>query len=250
MRKENTNSPETATGTTSSGDTAATPDNGLSAERVAAYLLAHPEFLSQHPELMQVLTPPSRWTGDSVVDIQRYMVDMLKGEMDGLRNCAQEVIETSRNNMTNQTRTHAAVLSLLGAGDLDRLLVTVRDEWPVLLDVDVAVIGLEPGPHGPDDEGVLQDLAAGDVDRLLGMGQEAALFDVLEDDGTVFAAGGGLVQSAAMARIHLEPHGVSGLLALGSRHAGAFQHGQGTELLRFLARVTERCLTRVLAHPT
>ncbi|TVR97617.1 MAG: DUF484 family protein [Rhodospirillales bacterium] len=249
MRKETRHTPDDTAAPLVPDDGAEERPDSLSAETVAAYLIAHPEFLAQHPELLQVLTPPSRWTGDAVVDIQRFMVDVLKGEMDGLRNCAQEVIETSRSNMANQTRTHAAVLSLLGAGDLDRLLAAVRDDLPVLLDVDVAVVGLEPGPHRTDDDRPIQDLAEGDVDRILGPRQEAALYPSLHDDGTVFAGGGGLVQSAAMARIHLEPHGVAGLLALGSRHPGTFQHGQGTELLRFLARVTERCLARLMTAP-
>ena len=223
-------------------------DGDMSSQSVAAYLIRHPDFLTDHPELMKVLTPPSRWNGDAVVDLQSFMVDMLKSELEGLRNCAQEVIETSRSNMANQTRTHAAVLALIAAGDLERLMRIITDDLPVLLDVDVAVIGLEGFVIGGDAE--IRKLAVGDVDRLMNSNQEAVLFSSITDDGSIFAHAGGLVRSAALARLCLEPLQADGFLALGSRHEGAFRGGQGTELLRFLARVIERCLLRIVTTQT
>lgn len=226
-----------------------------SAEAVAAYLLEHPDFLIRHPHLLKTLTPPARWTGDEVVDIQKFMVDTLKDEMEGLRTCAQEVIETSRSNMANQTRTHAAVLSLLSANDIERLMRIISDDLPMLLDVDVAIIALDIDDLPQLADGEIRRLATGEVDRLIGPTQEAALFAVMDEALThgcgVFNGVEGLVKSAALARLRMEAvgesAGMSGLLALGSRHEGMFHSRQGTELLRFLARVVERCLGRALA---
>jgi uncharacterized protein YigA (DUF484 family) len=223
-------------------------DGDMTSQSVAAYLVKHPDFLTDHPELVKVLTPPSRWRGDTVVDLQGFMVEMLKNELEGLRNCAQEVIETSRSNMTNQTRTHAAVLALIAVGDLERLMRIITDDLPVLLDVDVAVIGLEGVVIGDDAE--IRKLATGDVDRLMTSNQEAVLFSSITDDGSIFGDAGSLVRSAALARLRLEPLQAEGFLALGSRHEAAFRGGQGTELLRFLARVIERCLLRILTTQT
>jgi uncharacterized protein YigA (DUF484 family) len=216
------------------------------AEQVAEYLRLHPDFLALRPELFKVMTPPERWTGESVVDMQRFMVDTLRGELDGLRDTTHDVIETSRSNMAFQSRTHDAVLAVLAAGDLQELIETVSDELPVLLDVDMAVIGFEP----TDSLGVAcSDIAGlddGDVDRLIGVGRDVALIREMNDDGTVFAGGAGLVRSAALARLRPGGAAPTGLLALGLRREGAFHPGQGTELLRFLARVVERCLRRLL----
>jgi uncharacterized protein YigA (DUF484 family) len=225
-------------------------DGDMTSQSVAAYLIRHPDFLTDHPELMKALTPPSRWNGDAVVDLQSFMVDMLKSELEGLRNCAQEVIETSRSNMTNQTRTHAAVLALIAAGDLERLMRIITDDLPVLLDVDVAVIGLEGVVMTNEGDAEIRKLAAGDVDRLMKSNQEAVLFSSITDDGSIFAHAGALVRSAALARLRLEPLQAEGFLALGSRHEAAFRGGQGTELLRFLARVIERCLLRIVTTQT
>ncbi len=235
--------------TQTASDLPADAADDITSQSVAAYLIRHPDFLTGHPELMKALTPPSRWNGDAVVDLQSYMVDILKNELEGLRNCAQEVIETSRSNMSNQTRTHAAVLALIAASDLERLMRIITDDLPVLLDVDVAVVGLEGFvmPNGGDAE--VRKLAAGDVDRLMKSNQEAALFSNITDDGSIFAHAGALVRSAAVARLHLEPLQAHGFLALGSRHEAAFHGGQGTELLRFLARVIERCLLRIVTTP-
>ena len=90
------------------------------------------------------MTPPARWSGDTVVDMQRYMVESLRGEIAGLRDCANEVIETSRANLAIQSRTHAAVLALVAAPDIDQLIRAVSDDLPILLDVDVAVLSIEP----------------------------------------------------------------------------------------------------------
>jgi uncharacterized protein YigA (DUF484 family) len=225
-------------------------DGDMTSQSVAAYLIRHPDFLTDHPELMKALTPPSRWNGDAVVDLQSYMVDMLKTELEGLRNCAQEVIETSRSNMTNQTRTHAAVLALIAASDLERLMRIITDDLPVLLDVDVAVVGLEGFLMTNGGDAEIRKLAAGDVDRLMKSNQEAVLFSSITDDGSIFAHAGSLVRSAALARLQLEPLQVEGFLALGSRNEAAFRGGQGTELLRFLARVIERCLLRIVTTQT
>ena len=91
---------------------------GLGEDRVGAYLLEHPDFLVRHPHVLKAMTVPSRASGDGVVDMQHFMLERLREEIGDLRDCAQDVIETSRYNMSVQTRTHAAVLALLAARTL------------------------------------------------------------------------------------------------------------------------------------
>ncbi len=222
-------------------------------DEVVDFLARHPDFLTRHPDVLARLAPPSRWSDDVVVDLQKAMVETLKEELAGLRNCTQEVIETSRSNMNNQTRTHAAVLALIAADSLERLVRIVAEDLPLVLDVDVAVLALEPGlpPTGLDgDAGCeIRALEPGDVDDLLGDHRDVLLLDHVVDGGVIFASGAGLVRSAAFVR--LAPCGAMpvGVLALGCRHEQTFQAKQGTELLRFLAKVVESCLHRLTVTP-
>ena len=225
------------------------PDGGLTDEQVADYLRDHPDFFTQRSTLLQAMSPPDRWTGDTVVDMQRYMVESLRGEIAGLRDCANEVIETSRANLVIQTRTHAAVLALIAAPDMHHLMRAVTDDLPILLGVDVAVLSVERAPGLELMIGGIGRLHGGDVDRFVGAGRDAALYREMADDGTLFGAGAGLVRSAALARIRCGDEVPAGLLAFGSRRDAAFHSGQGTELLRFLAKVIEVCLVRLLPIP-
>ena len=68
-------------------------------EQVETYLKNHPDFLTQHQSLLDLMTPPMRWSGDKVVDLQSYMLDRLRGEQDDLKDAANLLISTTRANM-------------------------------------------------------------------------------------------------------------------------------------------------------
>lgn len=216
------------------------------ADQVLQYLRQNPEFLLVQPDLLHDLAPPPRWTGDTVVDFQRFMVDMLRGELAGLRDCTSAVIETSRSNMSVQERTHAAALSLVAAEDMETLLGLVTEDLPVVLGVDAAILAFEPLPAIDAAVTAIGRLAAGEVDALLGVGREARLIARLDGGGALFRDNAPPVRSAALARLTVAGRDASGLLALGAHEEGLFSPDQGTDLLRFLARIIEVCLQRLL----
>ncbi len=222
---------------------------GISGDDVGAYLDDHPDFFSDRLELLSRMAAPSRWSGDVVVDMQRFLADQRLGEIDDLRNCAQEVIETSRTNMTVQTRTHASVLAMLSATDVDHLLRVIDGDLPLLLDVDVVMVAFEPSG---DFSAEVARLPQGGVDGLVGIDDNVRLIRDVEGEmnggGSLFGAASGLVQSAALARLRPSLTVPPGLMALGARNS-AFGPGQGTELIGFLARVLEQCLHRLAAEP-
>lgn len=233
-----------------SGERAAAPGMADEAE-VLAFLEANPDFLARHPDLVAGMDAPGRWSGDGVVDMQQFLLNRRAAEMDQLRDAAQDVIETSRTNMSVQTRTHGAVLSLLNARAWEDMMRCVGQDWPLLLGIDAVVMGFEAGerPNALIMSSDTRQLAPGFVDGLLGGNREVRLFKRIDDDGTVFGAAAGLVRSAAVARIHAGPDWPAGLLALGARD-DAFRPGQGTELISFLSRVLEACLARSLEVTT
>lgn len=203
---------------------------------VAGYLRRHPDFLIEHSDLLAVLTPPSHRRGDNVVDMQRFMVERLKSDLHRLKSQQRALIATSRSNLSSQQRIHGAVLALLSATSFEQLLQTVTTDLAVLLDIDVVTLCIEsstgfartPLPG-------LQLLEPGEVNALLRPNRDALLEDEVEGDPAIFGSGAGLVQSAALLRLTVE-NAPPGLLALGTRRAGKFKPGQGTELLCFLAQ--------------
>ena len=205
----------------------------IAPDDVAVFLMQNPTFFNEHPDVLDCVELPDRFstTGAGVVDFQRYQLERRDSEIDELRTCAQGVIETSRTNMSVQTRTHAAVLAMLHASTLPQLYHIVCDFEPAD-DTNVATLS----EH-------LRALPAGTVDSIIGQDQDVQLYREFWDDGTVFGSAAGLVKSAAISRIKPVVTMPTGLIALGTRDE-TFRPGQGTELFSFLARVIEACVMK------
>ena len=228
-------------------DAASEKPHELSGEQVSNFLSNNPNFFEENPDTLKSIEVPSRWSGDGVVDMQKFMLEQLRGEIDNLRDCTQDVIETSRTNMSIQTRTHTAVLALLSASNFNQLISVISEDFPLLLDIHVAKIGFEPA-NSPETE-IQSDAVTrylpGDVDQLTGPDQDVVLMQNVNDDGSLFGEEAVLIHSAALARLRPGLRTPTGLLALGAK-GSAFYPGQGTELIGFLARVLERCIDRCL----
>ena len=102
----------------------------LTAEDVCAYLREHPDFLVQHAEIVDHLTPPSHDRGRGVVDLQAFMVERLRGDIRALKEQQRELITTTRANLNSQNRIHAAVLFLLDAQNFEQLIQTIATTSP------------------------------------------------------------------------------------------------------------------------
>jgi hypothetical protein len=223
---------------------------GLTAEAVIAFLRANPNFLNEHPELMDVLTPPKRSAGDGVVDMQHFMLERLRGEVGRLRSYHTELISTSHTNQSVQTRVHAAVVSIIAADSFERLIHLVTRELAGLLDVDVVTLCIEttgPGP-APSTPGV-QLLLPGSVDQLLGLGLPARLRANVVGDPAIFGSYAPLVQSEALVRIKPSAGAPDGIIAFGARDPNGFTEEHSTELLFFLAQVLEHTIRAWLDLP-
>jgi uncharacterized protein YigA (DUF484 family) len=226
----------------------------IDASKVSEYLQQNPNFLIENPDLLSVLYPPSRWgngSGGNIADIQTSMLDRMRDEKTDLKDAANLLISTTRSNIMVQTRTHAAVIGILAANNLERLIHVVCFDLPLLLDIDAASLCLETGEEGLPKFGEMDIrwVTPGIVNKVLGGADRfTKLIEHTKDDGGIFGEASGIVQSAALSR--LQPGGgiSNGLLALGSRAKGAFHGGQGTELLIFLTRVLELSLHRWLTN--
>lgn len=219
-------------------------DAGITVEEITEWLLDNPDFLPDHPELLDGLAAPARNLGRGVMDLQQAMIDKLRGDLDIARQRQRELVETSRANMNSQTRVHECVVALMSATSFEQLIQTVTTDFAVLLDMDVVTLCIEidGAELGTPRTRGLHIVPAGTVNRVMGSGRHVLLRSYVEGEPEIYGGGAPLVASDALARISVSPKAPPGLIAFGSRTAGKFEAGQAVELLAFLARVTERAI--------
>src|SRR3954464_12498025 len=116
------------------------PQEDLIAEDVAHFLRDHPDFLARNPDLLRLLTAPQLDRGAGVVDLQYHLLEKLRTQLGGMHDQQRELIATTRANLNNQNRVHAAVLFLLDAKSFEHLIQTITTDLAVLLDLDVACL--------------------------------------------------------------------------------------------------------------
>ena len=223
----------------------------ITADDVAAFLARHPEFLAEHPDVLALLVPPTHRNGDNIADLQRFMIDRLRTEIGALKASHQELIATTRTNMSSQRRVHEAALDLLTARTFEELIERITTDLALKLDVDVISLCVEnDGSVAPKvtSRGI-RLLKAGTIARLMGTDQDVVLHGIVEGSPALFGHAARTVKSEALMRLRVSPAAPAGLLALGSRNENHFDHGQGTELLDFLARVLETTIRLWLDLP-
>lgn len=224
----------------------------LTAEAVAEFLALHPDFFEQRHGLLDQLIMPVKDHGAGVADMQQYMLDRLREEIDRLRGCTSELIANSRINMTNTDRTHRAVLALLEAKSFAGFVESLQDELPIILDIDVAALCFEQASRHqvPRVDGRIRELGPGSVNAVLGVSEDIWLVADNAGDKAIFGPASDLVRSAAILRIEPfdQQDGPKGLLAFGSRTPELFHPTQGTDLLAFLGTVVEHMTRRWLGE--
>lgn len=225
------------------------PD-GITADDVAAYLVANPDFLIQHPDLLSRLTPPPADRDGAVVDLRAFMVDRLRADLDRARRQQRALISASRANLNTQNRIHAAVVFLLDAENFEQLIQIVTTDLAVLLDLDVAALVIEASTK--DLPGVLSSgVRVVGEDAITGRlhGQSHLLESDIAGEEVIYGAGAGLVRSQALIRLNVSSQTPPCMLALGSREPDMFHPGMRTELMTFLSRVLERLIRTWLDLP-
>jgi uncharacterized protein YigA (DUF484 family) len=215
------------------------------ADQVVGYLRRHPNFLTDHPEVLEVLSSPASDRGDRVVDLQLFLVERLRSQLAEVNQAHDNLVAVGRLNMAVQARVHRATLALLSARSFEQLIETVTTDLAVILDLDAVALGVEQATEElpPVRLGGLVQLELGTVERSV------TLVKTTKSQATLFGAASSLIRSQALIRLSVSRKTPPALLALGSRRPEQFREGQRTELLTFLARALERCIRTWLKLP-
>src|SRR3954468_18251866 len=82
------------------------PKTDLREGDVVAYLRRNPRLLLNNPDLLTILAPETRFETDTVVvDMQRFVVDRLRRQLDDLKASSDTLVSNTRSNMSLVERT-------------------------------------------------------------------------------------------------------------------------------------------------
>lgn len=230
----------------------------LSVQQVVAYLRAHPDFFLKNPELLEFLSPPEVHHGGNVVDLQRHMVGKLQTGIKSLKSKYEEMLLSSRDNMSTLHQVHEAALRLIRAPSLEALLEVVTVDLPAVFNVDMVRLALESAAAefyesklGEQNASGVSFLAAGVINRVLTKEKSILLIGDASKQffygfEPIFADCSGIVESCALLRLRLPSLQKDALMAFGVRIKNHFHDGQGTEMLSFLAQIVEHRLDECL----
>lgn len=191
-----------------------------SPQDVKTFLEQHPDFLVEHPDLLETLQVPHGLDGPAVSLVERQ-VQVLRDRQAESRQRLAELVRNARDNEALVGRVHALALRLLHAHDA--AAVAAQTEASMHEDFDVRPARL---------------LAAADLPpavRALVASGKPRCGQLREEDRTALLGDA----AAGIASMALVPIGADcryGLLALGSTDAARFHPGMGTA---FLERIGE-----------
>ncbi len=226
-------------------DTGVGPKTDLREADVVAYLRRNPRVLLNHPDLLSAITPDARFETDTVVvDMQRFVVERLRRQVDDLRATSAHLVTTTRSNMSLVERTMECGLALLYARDFNELAQILHDDLPVHLGVDAVAIGFETDTVPTDACHIIRALPPGLVNTLVNSGETTRIRSETEGEASIYASAAGLVRSDALVALPEGDGLPAGLFAVGCRNPGHFDQGQGTELIAFLGHVTRYAVGR------
>ena len=212
---------------------------------VIAYLRRNPRVLLNNPDLLTIIAPETRFETDTVVvDMQRFVVDRLRRQVDDLKASSASLVSTTRSNMSLVERTMECALALLYARDFTELAQVLQDDLPVHLGVDAVAVGFETDSLPVEAGDIIKALPVGSVDALVGADITTCIRVETEGDPTLYGSAAGLVRSDALVALPDGEGLPAGIFAVGCRNPGHFDEGQGTELIAFLGHVTRYAVGR------
>jgi uncharacterized protein YigA (DUF484 family) len=224
----------------------------ITKDELLTFLKDNPGFLQDNPEVLDALIPPKkRAKRGEPADFQSYMIERLKADKNEVIQTTREIVESSRANMNNQQRIHAAVLRLLEARNFDDFIHCITMDLADTLEVDIAVLVVEADgqniPHVHTSG--IRIIPEGTTDKWMG-GKNVLLQDNIAGIEPIYGGGATLVKSQILLRVDISMGTPPAILAFGSRDPNMFFEGQATDQILFLARVIERCFRTWLNLPS
>ncbi|MFM7627049.1 MAG: DUF484 family protein [Gammaproteobacteria bacterium] len=199
-----------------------------SPQDVKTFLERHPDFLVEHPDLLETLQVPHGLDGPAVSLVERQ-VQVLRDRQTESRQRLAELVRNARDNEALVGRVHALALRLLHARDAAGVIAQTEASMQEDFDVRPARL-LSPADLPP----AVRTLVASGKPRC---GQ-------LREDDRNALLGDAAAGIASMALVPIGAECRHGLLVLGSTDAARFHPGMGTAFLERIGKLVAAALGR------
>ncbi len=207
--------------------------------QVVAYLLAHPDFLLNHPEVLAVIDVPHRLPA-GVASLIEYQAQRLRLQLATERRRLAHLIARAREYETLVNRLHALSLRLIAIERPDQFCHLVRETLPRAFGADAMMLKLF-ARHGPAN--VISDPLAASFKEFID--HHRALCGPLKAKQAqiLFGETGAIIQSAAI--IPLQTEEQWGVIALGNTDPGHFSPDANIDILSRLGELLSQKLRTV-----
>ena len=217
-------------------------------EQVVAYLQAHPDFLSNYPELLRDLVVPH--PVGKAVSMVEYQVSVLRDQSNELRRKMHELVQNARENEELGQRIHRLTLSLLECPSVDEIFAVLYQVLKDEFHADMVALRLFADAAAVSDQGLGEFLggqaqAKASFQPILDAAQPVCGRIKREHIEVLFPSADADIGSGAL--VPLSATRGSGILAIGSSDVRRFQTGIGTLFLRQLGEIVARVINPHLA---
>ena len=210
----------------------------INSDNVSEYLLSHPDFFVQHPEVLKEIQVPHA-SGEAISLIEKQL-SLLREQHNNMQKQLHDLVEIARQNEELAKRMHLLSLTLMDATDPKDIFSTLYENLKANFKVDHVAVRLFAEPAfidtyaGPEFAGKsIQEKALFNsiIEKRLPLSgrlkrqQQVFLFD---DDGDDIA-------SAVIVPLHGQ--GWGGVLSIASTDSNRFTETMGLELLANLGEI-------------
>lgn len=212
------------------------PAPKLSEREVVAYLKAHTDFLTRHPDLLETIE--LRHKAGSAVSLIEKQVDMLRAKNQRLEDRMERLVETARDNERRTQGVHRLARTLIRAPSLAAVAAGLAKCLREDFGIEEVFVGVMAGQFKRHDiDGIHPLEPDGKLARVFENFFRTRLIEcgpIAEDRARLlFPKASAPVQSAAI--VPLEKEKSLGMLALGSADPQRFQPRQGKLFLELTA---------------
>jgi uncharacterized protein len=213
-------------------------EKGLDEAEVLAYLEAHPDLLTRHPEVLERIELQHR--AGSAVSLMERQVDLLRARCEKLERRLERLLGAARDNEGRAENVHRLARTLIRAPSLAAVVAGLRQVLKEDFDIDEVFIGLNNAYYKRND---IDGLVPMEPEGRIAKAYENFVRTRLIECGPItearakllFGRATELPQSAAI--VPLEKEKYLGMLAFGSQDAQRFQPGQGKLFLEMIAEL-------------